>query len=104
MVRHKSRVGQGVDPAVGLLATVGDVTVGGRTYARSFDLRFDAVAEPRCGLPFEPLVQRLRFITKKEHWGGVLRRPVVRLPDADFALIEKRFRAHCARVRASGRA
>jgi hypothetical protein len=74
-----------------------DVVVAGRSYAKSFGLRFDDVAEQRAGLPFEPLVPRLRFISNKASWGGAVRRPVVRLPEADFRLIEKAYRAHRSR-------
>lgn len=77
---------------------VKDITIAGRTYAKSFGLRFDLLAELRQGLPFEPLVPKLGFIGNKTSWGGAVRRPVVRLPEADFTLIANRFRAHRAKV------
>lgn len=71
-----------------------DINVAGKTYAASFPIGIDAITESRQGLPFEPLVEHLTFITTKRTWGGALRRPLVRIPDADFKQIERRFMAH----------
>jgi hypothetical protein len=83
--------------AIGLVAgapTYRDVTVGNETYAKSFPCTFNSVAPLRRGLPFLPLVPDLEFITKKQSWGGALRRPLVRIPDSDFQRIENAFRRH----------
>jgi predicted RNA-binding protein len=77
------------------------IVIAGRTYARSFPLRLNDVAEPRCGLSFEELVPLLEFIRNKDAWGGAVRRPVVRLSEADYRLIETCFRAHRARTGSS---
>jgi hypothetical protein len=82
---------------------ISEVVVAGRSYAKSFGLRFDDVAEPRAGLPFEPLVPRLRFIGNKASWGGAVRRPVVRLSEADFRVIEEAYRAHRSQRRGHSR-
>jgi len=74
--------------------SIGRIEVAGRSYGKSFGLRLDDIADIGRGLPFEPLVPRLGFIANKASWGGALRRPVVKLPESDFSVIESAFRAH----------
>jgi hypothetical protein len=40
-----------------------------------------------CCAPVRPLIAELSFIRSKGHWGAAFRVGLVRVPEADFALI-----------------
>ena len=74
------------------------VEVGDREYARWFPIRFDALSLPRAGLDFGPFVSKLELTSDKAPtaWGATMRRPLVRLTDRDFRLLDKAYRRHVA--------
>ena len=44
---------------------------------------------PRSRRPVRPLIEELTFIRSKTHWGAAFRFGVLRVPEADFALIAR---------------
>lgn len=64
--------------------------VAGEQFPRSCRIRLDEpVLQPREGLPFRPLVDRLTFIRKKDGWAAYVRTTLVKLPDDDLALLRR---------------
>jgi hypothetical protein len=49
--------------------------------------RLDVDFLPAAEAPVKPLLPELSFIRSKTHWGAAFRFGVVRVPEADFALI-----------------
>lgn len=49
--------------------------------------RLDVDYLPAQSAPIKPLIAPLSFIRSKTHWGAAFRFGVVRVPEADFALI-----------------
>jgi len=49
--------------------------------------RLDVEYLPAQPAPIKPLIAELSFIRSKTHWGAAFRFGVVRVPEADFALI-----------------
>jgi hypothetical protein len=66
-----------------------------RELACVVDLDFDRILSPEEGLPFKPLVPRLKFIGRPEVWGTYLRRAILPLPAGDAAVLTQAF-AHAA--------
>lgn len=81
--------------AVGTVASPmrkGHMRVANRDFAKSCGLRIDASTTPfEGGLPFKPLVERLRFIPHKHAWSSALYRTLVPIPDDDYELIRREF-------------
>lgn len=91
------------------VAAIGQVTsevrrararVGEELMPQRCNLRLTAQLPSRQGLPFAPLVDRLDFIRKKATWGGSMRRTVIGISDADFALIDAAFRTYAQKSEA----
>ncbi len=69
---------------------IGRIRSGAVYQAASGDLRpfrLDADYLPATTAPIRPLIDVLSFIRSKKHWGAAFRFGVVRVPQADFALI-----------------
>ena len=49
--------------------------------------RLDVDYLPAQPAPIKPLIEPLSFIHSKKHWGAAFRFGIVRVPEADFALI-----------------
>lgn len=49
--------------------------------------RLDVDYLPAQPAPIKPLIAPLSFVHSKKHWGAVFRFGIVRVPEADFALI-----------------
>jgi hypothetical protein len=70
----------------------GPVRVAGQEFTRSCDLQVQSSRSPfELGLPFKPLVERLRFIRHKHAWSSALYRTIVELPKDDYELIQREF-------------
>ena len=68
------------------------VTILGESYPTSVGLRLSQVLPEREGMPFKPLVPKMRFIKKKSGWAAYLRRSLVRITDEDMATIKVAFK------------
>ncbi len=65
------------------------IEIAGEEYGRHLKFRFDVGPKnPREGLAFVPLVPKLTWISKKDHWMAYIRKALVPIPDEDFATIE----------------
>ena len=51
--------------------------------------RLDVDYFPALPAPVRPLIEELTFIRSKTHWGAAFRIGVLRVPEADFALIAR---------------
>jgi len=67
--------------------------VAGREFTKSCPLRIEASRDPLdSGLPFRPLIERLRFIKHKHAWSSSLYRTIVEIPEDDFEMMSAEFK------------
>jgi len=71
------------------------VKIANEEFNQSVKLSFSIGPFPlRQGIEFAPLVDDLDFIRKKKSWFAYVRKSLVRIPDEDFGLIERRLASH----------
>lgn len=68
------------------------VEVAGRSFPLGLRLELVTLAPLGSGVELSPLVERLAVFPIKHAWSGVMRRPLVELPAADAALLERLLR------------
>lgn len=65
------------------------VSIGGREFAVVCRLDVKVSLSERDGVPFAPLIRRMRFIRRKDAWGQYLRAGLIALPREDFDVLSK---------------
>jgi len=64
--------------------------------------RVDVDYLPSQPVPIKPLIAQLSFIRSKTHWGAVFRFGMLRIPEADFALIAAEMRCELENAQSQG--
>jgi hypothetical protein len=63
------------------------VFIAGRDFVATCRIQVETTLPERGGVPFEPLVQRMTFIRRKDAWGQYLRAGLIALPPDDFKVL-----------------
>ena len=68
------------------------IEIAGRSFHSGCGLRIDGVVPYPGGLELQPLVEQLKAFPRPHAWSIYLRRALLRLPDADVALLDRKLR------------
>jgi len=99
--RDRGRVIGMATATTSVLALDQPVEIAGRTFASGCDLTIEGVVPFPGGVELQPLVDQLGAFPKPEAWSAYMRRPLLRLPSADAAVLRRRLRSLMAEGDAS---